>query len=115
MAEKQQRKRWIRPRHALVWKYLFPVVALYSRLRYNITVTPFSEQGNRPYLVLMNHQTPFDQFFVGMAIKGPIYFLATEDIFSLSWVSDIIRYLVAPIPIKKSTGDLQATMTCLRS
>lgn len=114
MAMKQQRKPWTLPRHTLVWKYLFPAVALYSRLRYNITVDTFAEQGDRPYLVLMNHQTPFDQFFVGMAMKGPIYFLATEDIFSLSWVSDIIRFLVAPIPIKKSTGDLQSTMTCMR-
>ena len=114
MAQKAGQKKWIRPRHALVWKYLFPVVALYSRLRYNISVDKFTEQGSRPYLVLMNHQTPFDQFFVGMAVKGPIYFLATEDIFSLGWVSGIIRFLAAPIPIKKQTGDLQATMTCLR-
>ena len=57
---------------------------------------------------------PFDQFFAGMSFKGPIYYMATEDIFSLGWVSDIIRFLVNPIPIKKQTGDLQATMTCLR-
>jgi len=114
MAQKKQQKTWIRPHHPLVWKYLFPVVALYSRLRYHITVDAFPKQGERPYLVLMNHQTPFDQFFVCMAVRGPVYFLATEDIFSLGWVSNIIRFLVAPIPIKKQTGDLKATMTCLR-
>ncbi len=114
MAQKKKTKSWLRPRHKLVWTYLFPFLGLYCRLRYRIRVEPFREQGKRPYLVLMNHQTPFDQFFVCMAFKGPLYFLATEDIFSLGWVSHIIRYLVAPIPIKKQTGDLQATMTCLR-
>ena len=114
MAKKTAKKSWTRPHHRLVWKYLFPFVEIYCRLRYRITVEPFREQGERPYLVLMNHQTPFDQFFVCMAFKGPLYFLATEDIFSLGRLSDIIRCLVAPIPIKKQTGDLQATMTCLR-
>lgn len=114
MAEKKRQKKWMRPHHHFVWGCLFPFLALYTRLRYNISVAPFREQGKRPYLVLMNHQTPFDQFFVCMAIRGPVYFLATEDIFSLGWVSDIIRFLVNPIPIKKQTGDLQATMTCLR-
>ena len=114
MAQKTAKKTWTRPHHRLVWKYLFPFVEVYCRLRYHITVEPFPEQGERPHLVLMNHQTPFDQFFVCMAFRGPLYFLATEDIFSLGRVSDIIRFLVAPIPIKKQTGDLQATMTCLR-
>lgn len=114
MAQKKPQKKWIRPHHYFVWTCLFPFVALYTRLRYRITVKPFPQQGKRPYLVLMNHQTPFDQFFVCMAVKGPVYFLATEDIFSLGWVSHIIRFLVSPIPIKKQTGDLKATMTCLR-
>ena len=38
------------------------------------------DQQNRPYLILLNHQMVFDQFLVGMAFKGPIYYVATEDI-----------------------------------
>jgi 1-acyl-sn-glycerol-3-phosphate acyltransferase len=49
-----------------------------------------------------------------MSVKGNIYYLATEDIFSLGWVSDLIRWLIAPIPIKKQTADVRAVMTCLR-
>ena len=40
------------------------------------------EQYKDSYLILMNHQTAFDQFFIGMSYDGPIYYLATEDIFS---------------------------------
>ena len=41
-------------------------------------------------------------------------YLATEDIFSNGWVSSLIKYLVAPIPIQKQTMDVKAVMTCLR-
>ncbi len=85
----------------------------YCRLRYGITVKPF-EDGDGQYLILSNHQTPFDQFFCGMAFKQPVYYLATEDIFSKGFVSSVIRYLVAPIPIKKQTLDLHAIIACMR-
>ena len=74
----------------------------------------FKEQENRPYLVLYNHQTAFDQFFVGMAFRGSIYYLASEDIFSNGITSSLIRHLVAPIPIKKQTTDIQAILNCMR-
>lgn len=77
----------------------------------------FREQGNRPYLVLYNHQTPYDQFFVIMSFRGPVYCMATEDIFSLGWPSKLLSWTFAPIPIKKQVVDLQAirsTVKCAR-
>ncbi len=111
---KTKQKKWIRPRHKLVTKLIRPFLVPYCRWKYGVRVEPFREQGDRQYLVLMNHQNPFDQFFTAICFKNPIYYVATEDIFSLGWVSSLIRYLVAPIPIKKQTSDLQAVMTCLR-
>ena len=49
------------------------------------------QQGDRAYLILMNHQTAFDQFFVGMAFKGPVYYVASEDLFSNGWISSLLR------------------------
>lgn len=111
---KQKKKTWRKPRHAVFTPILKCFLYPYTALRYSIKVDRFKAQGKRNYLILMNHQTPFDQFFVGMAFRGPIYFLATEDIFSLGWVSRLIQYLVEPIPIKKQTTDLKAVMNCLR-
>ena len=111
---KSNKKKWMKFRHKVVRNVLFPTLGLYSRLRYNATVDRFKEQEDRPYLILLNHQTPFDQFFVGMAFKGPIYYLATEDIFSKGFVSSLIKYLVAPIPIKKQTTDVKAILNCIR-
>ncbi len=105
---------WIKFRHRVIRNLAYTVLYPYARLRYGIKVDRFKEQENRPYLILLNHQTPFDQFFAGMSFKGPVYYLATEDIFSNGWISSVIRWLVAPIPIRKQTMDVSAVKTCLR-
>ena len=116
MADKKKKKqeKWMKFRHRVVRNIAYALLYPYSKIRYGITIEKFKEQGDRPYLILLNHQTPFDQFFVGMAFKGPIYYMATEDIFSNGWVSSAIRWLVAPIPIKKQTTDVKAVITCIR-
>ena len=114
MKKDQKVKRWRKIRHGVVRNIAYSILAPYSRWKYGIKVEKFSEQEDRPYLILMNHQTPFDQFFVGMAFRGPVYYLATEDIFSNGVISSLIKFLVAPIPIKKQTTDLKAIKTCIR-
>ncbi len=114
MKNKRKAKKWMRFRHRVVRNIAFAVLTPYSKLKYRIKADKFKEQGNRPYLILYNHQTPFDQFFVGMSFKGPVYYVATEDIFSNGFVSTLIRYLVAPIPIKKQTTDIAAVLNCIR-
>ena len=111
---KKKAKSWIRPRHKVIRTILYYTLGTYCKLRYNAKVEKFKEWEDRPYCILLNHVTPFDQFFVGMSVKGNIYYLATEDIFSLGWISDLIRWLIAPIPIKKQTSDVRAVMTCIR-
>ncbi len=112
--KKKKRKKWTRPRHRVVRNILSVTLGVYTRVKYNIKVERFKEQEKRPYLILFNHQTAFDQFFVGMAFRGPIYYVASEDIFTKGWVSRLIKYLVAPIPIKKQSADVSAVMNCIR-
>ena len=114
MGKANKKGKWIKFRHGIVRNIAYALLAPYSRLKYGIRIERFREQEKRPYLILLNHQTPFDQFFVGMAFKGPVYYMATEDIFSNGWVSSLIKYLVAPIPIKKQTADIKAIITCMR-
>ena len=112
MKNAKKKTKWLRPRHHLVRNVVYALLYPYCRIVYGLQVKRFREQQKRPYLILLNHQTPFDQFFVGMSFKGPIYYLATEDIFSNGFISSVIRYLIAPIPIKKQTMDLKAIKTC---
>lgn len=110
----EKSKQWMKERHNVVVTLLRPTFGLYARWKYGIQIEEFKEQGNRPYLIVMNHQTAFDQFFVGITFHQPVYYLATEDIFSMGWISQVIRWLVAPIPIKKQTTDIQAVKNCIK-
>ncbi len=107
-------KKWLKKRHAVVRNLAFSILYPYTKLKYGVHIEKFKKHPAGPYLILYNHQTVFDQFFVGMSVSGPIYYVATEDIFSNGWVSSLIRYLVAPIPIKKQTLDVSAIKTCMR-
>ena len=113
MKKNKKNKKWIKFRHGVIRNILYGTLGVYTRIKYRIKIERFREQQKRPYLVLFNHQTAFDQFFVGMAFKGPVYYMASEDLFSNGFTSSLIRYLVAPIPIKKQTVDVRAIINCM--
>lgn len=114
MKKEKKDGKWLKFRHRVVRNIVYCVLRPYVHFKYGIKIEKFKEQEKRPYLILLNHQTPFDQFFVGMTFKGPVYYMATEDIFSLGWISSLIKYLVEPIPIKKQTTDVRAIISCLK-
>lgn len=115
MAEKiKKNKNWIKKHHYVVRHAVGVFFLAYARLKYGARIRPFKEESGRQYLVLFNHQTAFDQFFVALSFRQHLYFLASEDIFSQGILSSALRYLVAPIPIKKQTTDVRAIMNCLR-
>ena len=109
---KKKKETWVKARHNFFVKTLFPPVGLYTKLKYHIDVEKCRDK--RQYLILMNHQTAFDQFFVSMAFYRQIYFVASEDLFSKGFVSSVIRFVVNPIPIKKQSTDLKAVMNCMK-
>ncbi len=111
---KQSPPRTVKFRHKLWRALLGPAVYVLCRLRYGIKLTRFREDQKRPYLILYNHQTDFDQFFASLIIKAPVYHVASDDLFSKGFVSKLITYLVAPIPIKKQATDIAAIKQCLR-
>ena len=110
----KKKEKWMKFRHRVAWVILYPILAVITLIKFPIRVEKLKDRRDRPYLILFNHQTPFDQFFVALAFKGPIYFISTEDILSNGIVSKVIKWLLAPIPIKKQAGDFSAVMTTLR-
>ena len=110
----KKKEKWMKFRHRVAWVILYPILAVITFIKFPIRVERLNDRRDRPYLILFNHQTPFDQFFVGLAFRGPIYFVSTEDILSNGFVSKVIKWLLAPIPIKKQAGDFSAVMTTLR-
>lgn len=111
---KKKNKKWVRRRHNLVRNIVNLFLYPYSRIKYGLRVEKLKEGRDRQYLVLYNHQTAFDQFFVGMPFKKVLYYVASEDLFSNGFVSKLIKFLVNPIPIKKQSTDVRAIMTCIK-
>ena len=85
----KKKEKWMKLRHRIAWIVLYPVLALITVIKFPISVEPLRQHRDRPYLILFNHQTPFDQFFVGMAFRGAVYYVATEDLFSNGWVKNV--------------------------
>ena len=112
--KKKKAQRWIKPRHTPIKWILQMTFGQYCKLRYRIKITPLSEKHERQYLVLYNHQTAYDQFFVGLAFKKPLYYIASEDIFSMGFLSKLIKFLVEPIPIKKQATDVRSMLNCMK-
>ena len=109
----KKKNKWIKLRHSIITALAFLIIAPYTYFKYGTKIVPFKDR-KRQYLILLNHQTAFDQFFVGIAFKKALYYLASEDLFSKGFISKLLTFAVAPIPIKKQTTDIKAVKTCIR-
>lgn len=115
MHTKTKTQRWTKRRHKIIICLAAVIIFPWMRLKYHIKVVPCRALKRRQCLVVLNHQTAFDQFFVSKALfPRPVYFIASEDLFSLGLLSRLLRWAVAPIPIKKQTTDIQSVRDCIR-
>lgn len=59
-----------------------------------------------PFIVLCNHTTDYDAILIATAFKEPIHFVMSDHVSSIPVAGKIIKHLVDPIPITKSTLDV---------
>ncbi len=102
----------VRFRHRVVFSVLRPFIGLYTRFAYGFRGQ--KAELKAPALIYANHNCNLDPFFVYGSFKRPIYFLASDHIFRLGWLSRLLCWLVAPIPIAKSQLDAQSVRAMLR-
>ena len=96
--KKKKKTPWCRPRHR-VYRFLFEgAVSLYTKIAYHIDVETFKRSKREQFFVLMNHQTAFDQFFVEMAFPSPVYYVASEDLFSKGFCPALLSTWRRPFP-----------------
>ena len=115
MQVKTKQKTWVRRRHNIIVALAALVVYPWTKLKYHIKIEKCKDLQKRQCLIIMNHQTAFDQFFVSFAMfPRHAYFIASDDLFSLGFLSRLLSWAVAPIPIKKQATDVQAVMNCIR-
>ncbi|MBP3630903.1 MAG: 1-acyl-sn-glycerol-3-phosphate acyltransferase [Clostridia bacterium] len=81
-----------------------PVMKLYLKHKFNFNCV--QNEIKPPFLILSNHTTDFDPFFVAMGFNCPIYFVMSDHVASLK-TGKLIKHLVSPIPITKSGVDAE--------
>ncbi len=100
-------------RHRAVWRLFRPLVRLILFFRFNYRCRPVSLKG--PYVVVCNHVTDWDPLLVGAAFRRQMYFLASEHIMRLGFVSRLLDWLVHPIVRQKGGSAAGAVKEMLRA
>ncbi len=112
---KKAKKKWFKLRHKIITALVQPIFHIYIKTKYHFKPTKFKDGKKRQYLILLNHQTGCDQFFIGRSFGKNVNYIASEDIFSNGFVSRLLTYAVAPIPIKKQMNDLGAIRNAVQA
>ena len=98
--------------HQRVWKILYFILTPFIKLKFNIDFEQIKVEG--PIVLVTNHTCTWDPLLIACALKHKqVYFVASEHIFRLGFVSKVINWLVGPIPRKKGASGKDATKKCL--
>ena len=69
----QTPKKWIRKwRHGFARNVVVWATYPFTRFMYGCRPERFKDENGRPYLILFNHQTVFDQFIIQKSFRKPI-------------------------------------------
>ena len=100
-------------RHEWTWKIICPLIRWpFEKL---FSYSHDTHKLQYPSLVVINHVTNYDPLLVAISFpKSMMYFVASEHLFRMGWVSKLIRYLVDPIARRKGSKGFDAAMACLR-
>ena len=99
-------------RHSVIWKLMRPLVRLILFIRFHYRCASVAPKG--PYIVVCNHVTDWDPLLVGAAFRNQMYFLASEHIMRLGFVSRLLDWLVHPIVRQKGGSAAGAVKEMLR-
>ena len=101
-------------RHKLFWAFAQIIDKPLMKILYNLEAEKCEYSG--PALVIANHTNDLDPLILAASFpKNQMYFVASEHIFRLGYVSKILEYLVAPIPRKKASSGADTVKACLRN
>jgi 1-acyl-sn-glycerol-3-phosphate acyltransferase/ribosomal protein S27AE len=105
--------------HLMVWRFIWIFVAPVLRLIFRYRCVNAAAQkavspqfaGYRkgiPALVISNHTTDLDPFFVGCSFPDHLYFVASEHVLRMGFVSGLLRFFFSPVVFPKVGTDTRA-------
>lgn len=88
--------------HVFFYETFRPLAVLYLKFLFDYKYEKAPKKGEN-YIVLSNHVSDYDPFFVAASFRKHMYFVASEHIARWGWLSKLINFLVSPIMRYKGT------------
>jgi len=102
-----------RKRHIWSWSFFRPLVKLVLKIKFNFSA-PFNKIEG-PCLLMCNHVTDWDPLFINAAFKQQMYFVTSEHLLRLGFVSKIIEFLQSPIARQKGGSAASTVKAIIRT
>jgi 1-acyl-sn-glycerol-3-phosphate acyltransferase len=96
-----------------LYRVLRAVVGPVIRLAWRLEVVGAERVPSGPVIVVANHDSLSDPFFLGAAVERPLHFLAKHELWSYPLVGRVIDAL-GGIPVERQSGDLTAVAALAR-
>ena len=100
-------------RHQRIWRVLYALANRWICRKFNMSHEDLHVDG--PVLLVPNHVSAWDPLLVAMSLREKqVYYVASEHLFRLGFVTRLLQYLVAPIPRRKASLGTDTVKACLR-
>ncbi|MDD2574980.1 MAG: lysophospholipid acyltransferase family protein [Acholeplasmataceae bacterium] len=97
----------VRKRHYIITRMVRPFIWLYFKMVYRLKINvPRVYKKDGPFVVLANHTVNPDPIIMSMSFPFHLYYIASEQIFNLGFISRFLNYAVNPIRKSKSVSDI---------
>ena len=107
---KNKKNTYVKRRH----KFFFAIARPIARAiawKYHFKTKAQKLKKGEQYFIISNHQGLFDPVFVALSFKAPVYFVASDMMFSTKWYSKLLRFAFAPVKKRKSEMDINCIRT----
>ena len=100
-------------RHVKLWPVLYTIAHGFICRKFHMTHDEVAVEG--PVLLIPNHVTNWDPLLVGMSLRRKhMYFVATEHIFRLGFLSKLLKFFFGPIARPKGGSSLETIRECVQ-
>lgn len=104
----KNKRQEVKLRHHILTSFLKPFVGIFLKIFYKIKIKNYRALKHKgPYVVLANHTVNVDPMVMGLHFPFPLYYIATEQVFNLGFLSKALRFIINPIRKSKSVSDME--------
>ena len=104
--EKKRKHEEVKFRHRFFHAFSKIIFWPFAKIVYRYEVKRSNIKKKGPFLILANHSIALDPAFIGLSFNAPVYFVASDQIFNLGFVTKLLKFVFNPISKRKSLSDV---------